>query len=152
MTDETKPTRLRGWELALADVVANHAELAFAWGRSDCLTLVADVALALTGNDPLAAFRGRYTSARGAKRLMTGAGFAGLSEAMAGSFEEVAPAMARRGDCGLVETQVRGKVVLAAVVVTGPNVVGKSAPSRKGGTGLTTLGRDRLVRAYRIGW
>lgn len=152
MTETTKKTRLRGWELALADVVANHGGMAFEWGRSDCLTLVADVSLALTGNDPLAASRGRYTTALGAKRLMGKAGFASLPDALVGSFDEVAPAMARRGDCGVVETLVRGKVVLAAVVVTGPNVVGKSAPSKKGGTGLTTLGRDRLVRAFRIGW
>lgn len=61
--------------------------------------------------------------------------------------------MARRGDCGLVkDSGARGGTVLAAVVVTGPEVVGKSAPARKGGTGLTTVGRDRMVRAFRIGW
>ena len=54
MTEPHRATRLKGWELALADVVANHADQPFAWGRSDCLTLVADTTLAMTGADPLA--------------------------------------------------------------------------------------------------
>lgn len=152
MTETTKPTRLRGWELALADVVANHAGMPFEWGRSDCLTLVADVETALTGIDPMAELRGRYKSAGGATRLLRKQGHRDIEAALAGRYQAVAPAMARRGDCGLVETVTAAGTVLAAVIVTGPNVVGKTATSKKGSTGLTTLGRDRLVRAFRIGW
>lgn len=152
MTEPHRSTRPKGWELALAEVVAHHAELPFAWGRSDCLTLVADTAQAMTGKDPLGELRGSYASAAAAVRAMKAAGFADVGAALAATFEEVAPAMARRGDCGLVETRVRGRRQLAAVVVTGAEVVGKSVPSRKGRSGLTTVSRDRLLRAFRIGW
>ena len=145
-------TRARGWEIALARVVEHHAATPFAWGASDCLTLVADAAQALTGFDPMAQYRGRYQSGGGAARLLKKAGHADLGAALAARFEEVAPAMARRGDAGLVETTVRGRLSLAAVVITGAEVVGKSPPGRDGGTGLSIVSRDRLVRAFRIGW
>jgi len=144
--------RRRGWELALADVVAMHGDQPFEWGKSDCLTMVADAALAMTGIDPLADYRGRYKSARGAKGKMRQAGYADVGEAIASQFGEVAPAMARRGDIGLVET-VRGtRRELAAVVILGANVVGKTVAAKGATAGLTTLGRDRLVRAFRVGW
>lgn len=152
MTEMTKPTRLKGWEVALAATIEHHAQTPFAWGQSDCLTMVADVATTLTGTDPMDQFRGRYSSGAGAARVLKAAGFASITEALSAQFEEAPPAMARRGDCGVVETVVRGKTVLAAVVVTGAEVVGKSPPGKAGGTGLTILSRDRLVRAFRVGW
>jgi hypothetical protein len=152
MTDMPKPARVKGWEIALAEVVERHAMTPFAWGSSDCLTLVADAALALTGSDPLAAHRGSYQSGAGATRRLKQAGHADLGAALAASFTEVSPAMARRGDAGLVETRVRGRVVLAAVVITGAEVAGKSSPGKGDGTGLTILSRDRLARAFRVGW
>lgn len=147
-----QPGRVKGWEIALADVVEQHAQTPFAWGRSDCLTLVFDASLALTGNDPMAPYRGKYQSGGGAARVLKSAGFVDIGAGLAAHFEEVGPALARRGDCGLVETVVRGKTVLAAVVITGAEVVGKSPPGKAGGTGLSILSRDRLVRAFKIGW
>lgn len=146
------PARVRGWEIALARVIEHHAQTAFAWGASDCLTMVGDAAAALTGFDPMAQFRGRYSSGAGAARVLKAEGYASVADAIASRLVEVAPAMARRGDCGVIETVVRGKTVLAAVVVTGAEVVGKSSPGKAGGTGLAILSRDRLVRAFRVGW
>lgn len=74
MTETMKATRPKGWELALADAVTQHATMPFAWGQSDCLTLVADVALAMTGVDPLAAHRDVYGSAAAAMRMLKAAG------------------------------------------------------------------------------
>lgn len=146
MTEQNLPSRLKGWEARLADTIGSHAAMPFAWGRADCLCLVGDVAVALVGEDPMAAFRGRYRTALGAKRLLHRQGYADVAAALAGRFEEIAPAMARRGDCGLV-----GDDELATVIVTGAEVVGKSAATT-GGIGLAVLSRDRMVRAFRIGW
>ena len=44
------------------------------------------------------------------------------------------------------------RIVPGAVIVAGVNVVGKSAPARGSAVGLTTLARDRLIAAYRVGW
>lgn len=145
-------TRVRGWEVRLAEVLDQHAEAPFAWGTSDCLTLVGDVVQALTGSDPMASFRGSYATAAEARRLLGGEGYANVDEALAAQFEEVAPAMARRGDIGVVETRVGKRVVPGSVIVTGVNVTGKSPPARGARIGLTTLPRERLVKAYRVGW
>lgn len=144
--------RLRGWELRLVEVIEDHGAAPFVWGKSDCLTLCADVVLALTGEDPMQLYRGSYSSAAEARRLLGSEGFADVGEALAAQFEEVAPAMARRGDIGIVETQVGSRTVPGSVVVTGANIVGKSAPARGSRIGMTTLDRDRLVKAYRVGW
>lgn len=146
------PSRVKGWEIALARVIEHHAQTPFAWGESDCLTMIGDAAAALTGFDPMADYRGRYASGGGAARMLKKAGFGDIGAALASRFEEVAPAMARRGDAGVVETTVRGKIVLAAVVITGAEVTGKSSPGKAGGTGLSSVSRDRLVRAFRVGW
>lgn len=46
----------------------------FIWGLWDCLLAPADYALALTGSDPAAAWRGRYVDERGARRILREAG------------------------------------------------------------------------------
>lgn len=141
--------RLRGWEMALANVVALHQAKAFEWGASDCLVQVADVDLAMTGRDPMAPMRGKYRSAGAATRLLRKLKYANAAAALAATYEEVEPAMARRGDCGVVDA---GDGVLAAVIVLGDVVIGKSPTGIAGGTGATIISRNRLVRAFRIGW
>lgn len=54
----------------------------FAWGENDCCLAVADVIAAAHGRDPMAAFRGRYGSAFGAKRAIAREGFSDLAEAV----------------------------------------------------------------------
>ncbi len=144
--------RIRGWELRLAETLSQHAEAPFAWGQCDCLTLVGDVVEALIGTDPMADWRGRYGSAKAARDLLGAQGYADVQEALAARFEPVAPSLARRGDIGIVETRAGRRIVPGAVIVTGVNVVGKSAPARGSAVGLTTLARDRLIAAYRVGW
>jgi len=152
MTDTIPRSRVKGWEVALARVIEHHAQTPFAWGQCDCLTMIGDAVVAVTGADPMAVYRGRYTSGGGAARVLKKAGFDDVGAALASQFEEVAPAMARRGDAGIVETTVRGKSVPAAVVIIGAEVAGKSSPGKAGGTGLSIVSRDRLVRAFRVGW
>lgn len=42
----------------------------FVWGRSDCCTSACDIYARLHGIDPMAPLRGRYSTARGAYRLI----------------------------------------------------------------------------------
>ena len=54
----------------------------FIWGLWDCLLAPADYALALTGADPAAGYRGQYVDERGARRILrTAGGMAALAAA-----------------------------------------------------------------------
>lgn len=146
-TANLHPPRHAGWEMAFVDAVAAHQAAPFGFGTSDCLTLVADVDLAMTGHDPLAGRRGSYDSAAGAAALLAEMGFADVGAALAATYPEVAPAEARRGDAGVVDSDG----TLAAVVVMGDRVMGK-APGTSNGAGVTFWPRSALLRAFRVGW
>lgn len=80
----------------------------FAWGRMDCTSWVADWVLARTGRDAMAAWRGRYHSRLGFRRLLkhepgglAGAAARGLAAVGAAPID---PADAAPGDIGIIET------------------------------------------------
>lgn len=83
----------------------------FAWGGTDCgLGFVAGWVQASTGQDPAAALRGRYRTARGAARIVARAGGAeALYDELAHGVRWVRrdPAEARAGDVGLVVALTR---------------------------------------------
>lgn len=145
------PPRRRGWERALVETASRHQLLPFSHEKSDCLRLVADVDRAMTGHDPMRGSRRESRSVRGALRVLKRRGFASVAEALAATYPEIAPALARRGDCGVVESRNGERIELAAVIVLGDQVMGKSDPVEPGATGVTFVSRDRLVRAFRIG-
>lgn len=137
--------RRAGWEVAFADLMAEKQSHVFAYGEDDCATLHADVCRALTGIDPMNGLRGAYVSKTAAARLMKKRGFASHEAALDAHFERCAPAMARRGDIGLVETESG----LGGVVVMGAMVWGWAEP--KAGAGGRFVDRAQLVRAWRVG-
>jgi hypothetical protein len=152
MQDTARPPRLAGWEAALEHVLAFHQSEPFAWGRSDCIVQIADAEKAMTGHDRMGEVRGSYTSAAGATRARRAAGYRSLPAMLAANFEECPPALARRGDCGLVRVQHGKRTELAAVLVVGAFVQGKAVPAYAGAdSGRVFLPRSRLVKAYRIG-
>lgn len=132
--------RTPGWESRLTETVARIQEEKFAWGTSDCLTRVSDVCEAMTGVDVLRGHRG-YRSEKTAAAKLAKLGFSDVGEALASVLEEIPPAMARRGDVGVV---VRGEVV-AAVVVMGPLLIGAHP---KGSFKVSSV---HLRRAFRVG-
>jgi hypothetical protein len=142
---DSSAVRTPGWDVRLAEVVEGLREAPFAWGTADCLTMVADVDLAMTGHDPMAGQRGKYRSAGGAVRLMRKLGYVSIDTALGALYPETGPAMARRGDCGLVAAN-EGTFLFGAVVVLGDVVMARASQG-----GLTLLPRERLLRAYRIG-
>lgn len=82
-----------------------------------------------------------YRTARGAAIRLARHGFRGVGGALAAVLEEVPPALARRGDVGVVLEQGAE----AGVVVLGTELAGM-APA-----GMTIVPRERLVRAFRVG-
>ena len=102
------PQRRPDWPERLAETVASARERPFAWGRHDCALFAADCVLAMTGYDPAAPFRGRYSTARGAARSIrrvTGAREIGVAfgDALLGP-RLTSPMLAQRGDLVLVPT------------------------------------------------
>lgn len=77
----------------------------YAWGRHDSMLLVADWMLEVTGRDPAAPWRGRYTTELGARRLIRAAG--GKEAMLDTAFADLACAVrvdanaVRPGDVGL---------------------------------------------------
>src|SRR5690606_24088577 len=95
--------RLEGWEIAFFELIRDARTRPFAWGDHDCCLFAADVIRALTGVDVAADLRGRYSTAIGAKRVITreGGSLDALAEARfpaLGITELPAAAYAQRGD------------------------------------------------------
>lgn len=100
-------TRIDGWEDALYGAIEAAAKRPFEWGAHDCTMAAADVVAAVTGVDPMAEFRGRYTSSRGAAKLINSLGLADLHECVSLRFEEVPIGFAQRGDVVAVKENGR---------------------------------------------
>lgn len=98
MTDKPTIQRLPDWEDRLIAFLAAQDEARFVWGELDCATFVADAVLATTGVDIAAPFRGKYKTAAGSVRVLRKAGFEFAADVFSSHFEEVPPALARRGD------------------------------------------------------
>jgi hypothetical protein len=142
-------SRKPGWEERLFEVVADHSRRPFSWGGmdggSDCHMMAMDAVKAVTGTDPYAEERGRYTTRIGALRRFTARGFRWLGDAYADVLQEVPPALAQRGDIGLVQIDDgRGRLVDAAVVILPPHAHGKSE------TGAIRVPVNLVTRAFRV--
>jgi hypothetical protein len=62
--------KLSDWMDRLSECVRGRMAMEPAWGTNDCMVWAADCVLAQTGVDDLAAYRGRYKTARGALRAL----------------------------------------------------------------------------------
>lgn len=97
--------RLPDWPDRFADALAAALEQPFAWGTHDCCMMASNIALAITGRDPAAPWRGTYDTEQGAEAVIVAGG--GLDEVVAGAMHafgspECPPAFARRGDFAIV--------------------------------------------------
>ncbi|CAN1576319.1 hypothetical protein MCELHM10_03932 [Paracoccaceae bacterium] len=110
-------TRRPGWERRLVDAVEAARGLPFSWGRHDCATFAFDLRRDLTGSyDVAALWRGRYTTARGAVRVMRRLGWQSLEAAGRDLLGEPLPSvpLAQRGDLVLAGTGLGFGVCLGA--------------------------------------
>ncbi len=93
-------TRLTDWQTRLHECITAAQALPFEWGVHDCCLFAADCVHVITGVDHAASFRGKYSTALGAQRVITERGglVAFLTEQLG---EPVHPALAQTGDVGL---------------------------------------------------
>lgn len=91
-------TRRPDWERRLADYLAGCSGARFLWGRLDCALFAAGAVLAMTGTDPAATYRGRYSTATGAARALRRYGQGTLEATIDALFPERPIGFARRGD------------------------------------------------------
>lgn len=130
--------RFENWPSLLADFLAD--EKPFAWGKRDCCLFAADAVLCITGVDHAKKFRGRYTTARGAAKVIAKHG--GLEELVNKTgFEPIAPLMAQRGDVVLIDTPLG---VALGVIDLRSEIVGQ------GPDGLTRYKATDARRAWRV--
>ncbi len=92
------------WRARLGAYLATEARTPFEYGRSDCALFAAGGLNAMTGSDPAANYRGRYTSLRGGLRILRKDGFRDHVERAAALLAEVSPQRARVGDIAVVDT------------------------------------------------
>lgn len=133
--------RLPDWEERLHTYLARVAGQPFAWGRHDCALHAANAVLAQTGEDPAAAYRGRYQTARGSVRALRKWGADTLEATIAAGFGEVAPAFARRGDLALID----GPLGVSVGVVVGRDAL------FVGEAGLERFDRSQWRRCWAVG-
>ena len=115
------------------------------WGEADCCTAACDVFVALTGVDPMASLRGRYTTEQGAYRhIVRAGGMVALASRLA---DEARLVRVRRGFCvGDIGVSLPG-------VAVGPGgralaiCVGADLWAIKGIRGMTLV--PRISRVWR---
>lgn len=77
MTDRAAPLhapRLADWPERLADYIEARRGVPFAWGVNDCAHFAAGALQALTGADPLGAWRGRWADEAQAQQVLQALG------------------------------------------------------------------------------
>lgn len=109
--------RIPGWERHLAEAVEAARDRPFRWGRHDCAIWAFDLRRALAGGHDVAAlWRGRYTTARGAVRVMRRLGWSSLEAAGRELLGAPLPSVqhAQRGDLVLADTGLGFGICLGA--------------------------------------
>ncbi|MDQ1079690.1 DUF6950 family protein [Pseudoroseomonas cervicalis] len=114
-------TRFPDWPERLAAFVEDRRAATFEWGRNDCCTFISDVALLLTGSDPMAQLRGSYADEAGAEAVLCGQA---LDDYVGARLEEwgateIPALMAGRGD---IVTARPGNHLMCGVCI-GPQLV-----------------------------
>ncbi|MDQ0558302.1 hypothetical protein QO004_000075 [Rhizobium mesoamericanum] len=94
--------RVPGWEKRLNAVVAKHQALPSQYGVSDCYIIPDDAVEAVTGERMYPDALGYRTDAGAAKKLRQH-GFATVRDAFAAKYPEIPPAIAQRGDIGVID-------------------------------------------------
>ncbi len=96
------PPRRPDWQPCLFAYLAEVARRPLAPGQHDCALFAAGALEAMTGVDPAAEWRGRYTSFNAGLKALKKAGFRDHIALVASHFTEVAPAFAQVGDLGVI--------------------------------------------------
>lgn len=132
--------RKENWPELLLKAIEESRSKPFEWGTHDCCTFAAYCVLTMTCVDLMEPFRGRYSSALGALKVVTEAGHATLTDAWSAALPAIAPLMAQRGDVVMFES-TEG---MAVGVVTGQQAIAA------GPDGVTSIPMALWLRAWRV--
>lgn len=131
--------RSQSWPEQLHAFIESRRHRAFEWGANDCALFACDWVKQCTGDDPARKYRNRYTTARGAARVMGDMSLHQLAiEAWGGPIRGLS---GQRGDVAMVYID-RASVVLAENVVGG-----REALAIVLGTTVACTGPEGLVFA-----
>lgn len=133
--------RAPDWKARLVAHLERSSRASYALGQHDCALFAAGAVEAVTGHDPAAAWRGRYSTLNGGLKLLRKAGHQDYIEATAAHLPEIHPSAAAPGDIAVVEDPSTGSLVLG--VVQGEMIY----VLREDGLGLAP--RATLRRAFR---
>ncbi|NBO21610.1 MAG: hypothetical protein EBU97_06745 [Rhodobacteraceae bacterium] len=100
-------SRCPGWERHLTEAITQARDRPFQWGRHDCATFAFELRRKIVGGyDVAALWRGRYSTARGAARVMRRLGWTSLEAAGRDLLGEPLASinLAQRGDLVLANT------------------------------------------------
>jgi hypothetical protein len=98
--------RISTWEQALANYIAIKRHEPFEYGVNDCCLFAAGAVEAVTGEDPMSEFRGKYDSLKGSLKAIKDIGAGTLEATLDGKFPEVAIGNAQRGDLAFLDDSV----------------------------------------------
>lgn len=90
--------RLSTWEADLSAYIASVRNLPFVYGKHDCGLFAAGAVVAMTGEDPAAEFRGKYSSEIGIAKALKKIGAGDLETTLDTMFETRPVGLLRRGD------------------------------------------------------
>lgn len=134
--------RSETWHADLAEYIVSVGARPFAWGTHDCATFAAGAVQAMTGEDFVKPYQGKYRSLRGGLGLLKRKGFATHADLAASLFEEIHPSLARVGDLAAVPVD---DAALIALGVTQGERIFVLRP-----TGIGTVDLLSATRAFRI--
>ena len=98
--------RISTWEDALVNYIIAKRQEPFEYGVNDCCMFAAGAVEAITGEDPMSEFRGKYDSLKTSLKAIKDIGAGTLEATMDGKFPEVAISHAQRGDLAFFDDSV----------------------------------------------
>lgn len=113
-------TRKEAWPELMNEYIRGVRHRKFTWGTFDCCMFAANCVLAMTGIDPVAAYRGKYTDAQSAA--------VALHEIAGGGLFEVMKCLEREFGWTYIDNPKkvrRGDIVFGNPKVFNPDLVGE---------------------------
>ena len=98
--------RISTWEDALSNYIAVKRSEPFEYGVNDCCLFAAGAVEAITGQDPMAEFRGEYDSLKTSLKVIKDIGAGTLEATLDGKFPEVSIGYAQRGDLAFFDDSI----------------------------------------------
>ena len=94
------------WELCLAQYIEECRHKPFEYGVHDCCMFAAGAVQAVTSQDPMAEFRGKYKSQATSVRALKEIGFGDLESTIDSKFSVIEVGLAQRGDLAFYDNAI----------------------------------------------